>query len=138
MNKKFQFSDDVVRISILEIRNAKKLVAIRFGDTVFKMATTAQSLHFGGFRRWFICPLCDKRVGILYYRNNLACRKCNNIVYRSQYVGKEQRKFLNALKKLSKVNEREAFKHRNKYHKLQASTLAEIDLCLDSTQIAQR
>ena len=137
MNKKFQFSDDVFRISISGFKNAKEFVTIRFSDTVFEVSTTTQSLHFGNFRRWFLCPSCGRRVGILYYRNNLACRKCNNIVYRSQYVAKDRRMLLNALKKLSRVNEREAFKHRSKYHKMQSSTLTEIERCLGSTQLSK-
>ena len=42
--------------------------------------------HFGGDRSWFLCPSrgCGKRVAILYFTNNFACRECQNLAYLSQ------------------------------------------------------
>lgn len=48
--------------------------------------------HFGGVRRWFICPLvkdgipCRRRVGKLYLPprgKHFGCRICYNLTYRS-------------------------------------------------------
>jgi hypothetical protein len=50
-------------------------------------ANTAISLlhtpcHYGGYREWFECPGCFKRVGILYRdKSHFKCRKCLNLVY---------------------------------------------------------
>lgn len=41
--------------------------------------------NYGGWRYWFGCPSCGKRVAVLYLRNRgFACRKCNRIAYASQ------------------------------------------------------
>ena len=41
--------------------------------------------HFGGRRAWWLCPLCDKRVTILYSGpSRYACRHCFSLDYRSQ------------------------------------------------------
>lgn len=49
--------------------------------------------HFGGFRRWFLCPFpkeakqCGRRVGKLYLPPGgryWGCRHCYNLAYESQ------------------------------------------------------
>lgn len=53
---------------------------------------TQTPCHFGGHRRWFICPCCDKRMGFLYMRHGrFACRRCNRISYESQSGDAEDR-----------------------------------------------
>ena len=44
------------------------------------------SCNYGGQRPWFICPVkkCNRRVAILYGDRIFACRKCHELVYRSQ------------------------------------------------------
>ncbi len=43
--------------------------------------------RYGGVRWWFQCPHCLKRARILYfYRDNILCRKCHGLWYRSQTV----------------------------------------------------
>lgn len=47
--------------------------------------TTSKTRY--GLRLWFICPNCNKRVGKLYKHpltSTIACRTCNNLVYKSQ------------------------------------------------------
>src|SRR5262249_39726998 len=44
--------------------------------------------NFGGFRQWFECPGCQRRVGKLYSpdpASDFRCRRCHKLVYRSQY-----------------------------------------------------
>jgi hypothetical protein len=52
--------------------------------------------HYGGSRKWFLCPECDSRVGILYGRNVLfLCRHCYRLPYASQgedYMSRMTRK----------------------------------------------
>ena len=41
--------------------------------------------HFGGFRKWFICPSCNKKVAVLYSSGYLfRCRKCTGMTYACQ------------------------------------------------------
>ena len=43
----------------------------------------------GGIRYWFTCPACGERCGVLFRsplnENFIACRKCLNLTYKSQY-----------------------------------------------------
>jgi len=48
--------------------------------------------HFGGFRKWFLCPSCKSRVGVLYGRHiYFLCRKCYALPYRSNLESELQR-----------------------------------------------
>jgi hypothetical protein len=47
--------------------------------------------HFGGQRRWFLCPGCDRRCRILYGGARFFCRKCYRLSYRSQSEDSAQR-----------------------------------------------
>jgi len=41
--------------------------------------------HFGKSRPWFRCPLCSRRVAVLYHRGGrFACRHCQRVAYLSQ------------------------------------------------------
>lgn len=41
--------------------------------------------HFGGTRKWFVCPRCHHRREVLYLRNGrFACRHCQRVAYSSQ------------------------------------------------------
>jgi len=41
--------------------------------------------RFGGSRLWFLCPVCNKRKGVLYIGNmKVGCRVCLNLKYRRQ------------------------------------------------------
>ena len=42
------------------------------------------SCNFGGYRKWFLCPRCNKRVAILYGAGKyFFCRHCYNLTYQS-------------------------------------------------------
>jgi hypothetical protein len=46
------------------------------------------SCNYGGYRLWFLCPRCSKRVAILYGAEKLfLCRHCYQIPYASQNQG---------------------------------------------------
>jgi len=48
--------------------------------------------HFGGERKWFKCPYCKKRVGVLALGNDMfACRKCYKVPYGSQSESRQDR-----------------------------------------------
>ena len=40
---------------------------------------------FGGRRKWFVCPSCNRRARILYGGRVYRCRKCRGATYASQY-----------------------------------------------------
>lgn len=43
--------------------------------------------HFGGSRKWFICPDCQRRCAVVYgvsRRGSFACRTCQRLGYRSE------------------------------------------------------
>lgn len=40
--------------------------------------------HYGGRRRWFLCPRCAQRVGVLYMGKMVACRRCWDLRYPCQ------------------------------------------------------
>ena len=55
-----------------------------------KMSFTNSRTGFGGKRIWFKCPMCSRRVEIIYINpsGNIGCRKCLNIDYRKhRYKG---------------------------------------------------
>lgn len=60
--------------------------------------------HYGGSRKWFICPSCSKRIGILYGLGKyFRCRKCTGMSYASQsegYLDRQVRKVRKIRRKL--------------------------------------
>jgi hypothetical protein len=40
--------------------------------------------YFGGYRPWFLCPRCQRRVAILYGGKYFYCRICHNLAYPSE------------------------------------------------------
>ncbi len=59
-------------------------------------------VHFGGMRRWFLCPRCSRRCGVLYCVKEFACRKCHDLRYLSQHESPRERMF-RQLRKIRKV-----------------------------------
>ena len=52
---------------------------------------TESKTNYNGIRLWFKCPICNRRVGVIYKHpvsQNLGCRECLVLVYRSnRYKG---------------------------------------------------
>lgn len=45
---------------------------------------TQTQCNFGGQRFWFVCPNCNKRVGVLYRKpisEIILCRECHGLKY---------------------------------------------------------
>lgn len=41
--------------------------------------------NYGGVRRWFCCPDCKRRIAVIYIQGrSCSCRRCSDLVYRSQ------------------------------------------------------
>jgi hypothetical protein len=51
-----------------------------------RLPITRTACHYGGERPWFACPICSKRVAVLYFRGRtgFACRRCSEVAYASQ------------------------------------------------------
>lgn len=58
----------------------------QINEVEVKVATT--KTNFDGLRYWFKCPICNKRVKILYAHpryNKVACRDCLGLKYLSKH-----------------------------------------------------
>ena len=70
-------------------------------EIALRLSALYTSQHFGGFRRWFACPNCGRRVGKLYSPSQslpFACRRCWRLVYASQYQNPKSRALSRYLK----------------------------------------
>ena len=55
----------------------------RDGSQTIRLAHTA--CNYGKSRPWFVCPVCQRRAGVLYMRaGRFACRLCQRVSYSSQ------------------------------------------------------
>lgn len=62
-------------------------------DCDYRVSLTATACHFGGYRYWFVCPLCwggragRERAGTLYLppgASYFGCRHCYDLSYQSR------------------------------------------------------
>lgn len=75
-----QISIDSAASGSVQLRYAKD--GKPFDHTVFLAKTTC---NYGGFRYWFICRYCNRRVGLLYLSGGqFACRHCHRLAYKSE------------------------------------------------------
>lgn len=55
---------------------------------------TTTSCYLGGFRLWFICPDCSRRVGALFVGEyGYSCRNCLNLTYKSKNENRREKDF---------------------------------------------
>ena len=52
----------------------------------YEIALSRTPCHYGGYRHWFICPHCGKRVGVLYCAGLYVCRQCIGANYATQLM----------------------------------------------------
>mgnify|MGYP001170624110 CR=1 FL=1 len=77
---------DLSRGGVLPVRTR----SIEFGYTSGgeyvrqSVEVTWSPCHFGGERAWFGCPICGRRVAILYCIDGLACRTCHGLYFECQ------------------------------------------------------
>ncbi len=59
--------------------------------------------NYGGFRTWFLCSRCERRVGVLYGAGKyFFCRHCYDLAYASQQEDEATR----LIRKARKIRER--------------------------------
>lgn len=74
--------DDLVRdikieMTLLRLKEKVELLNQEIGITY-------TPCNFGGQRFWFVCPQCERRVGVLYkgpISETILCRKCHGLSY---------------------------------------------------------
>lgn len=55
----------------------------------YEVSLEKTTCNFGGFRFWFHCPRCNKRVAMLYLvRGRFTCRHCYNFTYNSRNISR--------------------------------------------------
>ncbi len=90
-----------------------------------KITISKQPCHYGGFRKYLVCPECGKRVVVLYGGKYFRCRHCYDFCYSSQLERPAFRLSRKARKLADKVAGddkdhygfpwRQPYKHRKKY-----------------------
>lgn len=70
-----------------------------WGNTIQGVALTETPCNYGGTRKWFVCPECARRCGVFYIQEMIACRKCHDLTYSSQYEHAQDR----MLRKLKQI-----------------------------------
>lgn len=50
----------------------------------YSVQLTRTPCNYGNFRHWWLCPLCSKRVSVLYCAGSYVCRHCLSVPYGSQ------------------------------------------------------
>jgi len=77
-----------------------KRVRLNVWGCMVEAGLTTTRHRYGGPRRWFACPCCDRRCAVLYLRDGrLACRQCHGLVYASQLESHGSRKLHKMLRR---------------------------------------
>lgn len=104
-----------------QVEDCKKLVVygctIPIDATSFMINATRQIVSLtttpaavcgnAGFRRWFVCPSCARRVGVLYRPYNAGlylCRHCHNLTYWLRQIHRDP--WIEALARATKLHAR--------------------------------
>ncbi len=92
-----------ISINSLDLNSCEEKITSIYID-YFPIKVTTTPCNYGGFRYWFICPQCGKRIGTLYRKpitTMYACRQCQNLTYAlTQYSGTGDEKYLRRLNEL--------------------------------------
>lgn len=81
--------DDLVRACRAQLKRMALDVEIQQLGLKIDLATSPT--RFNGTRFWFACPLCNKKVGVLFqhpHDNRVGCRTCLGLEYaKRRYKG---------------------------------------------------
>lgn len=89
----FQLVDNAMSINIDALVDRVKkelkirLLQARIEALGIEVSLTTSKTRFNGDRFWFLCPICQIKVGTLYkhpLQNILGCRHCLELKYRNQ------------------------------------------------------
>lgn len=73
---------DICRLSNPGVSRQSDVVTVFWRGIVSRIEITSTAMRLGGRREWFKCPVCSKRVRILY-GPSFACRSCQRLNYPS-------------------------------------------------------
>lgn len=77
---------------------------VRWHQAEWPVWLSESALHFGGHRRWLVCPMCfTRRQSLFIAREVLRCRQCLNLAYDSQNENARARGFRRADKIRSRL-----------------------------------
>ena len=113
-NSKKIEADSLSQFNIYALKHqVKGLLYPKFLELIFEESHCTVYLmythcFFGGKRAWFTCPLCNRRVGVLYrHDDSLGCRECFNLTYHSRNISRSIREdtIFQALGLLARAND---------------------------------
>ncbi len=79
--------EDYIRQASKDLKKRLIESELEINNIPIKLGTS--KTRFGGERFWFICPICQKRIGNLFQINNqIACRTCLKLKYKAQNFSK--------------------------------------------------
>ena len=119
-----------------KIEGNNMILSYRYGSQGCEGESVEQVVHmtqtpcnYGGYRKWFLCPRCSKRVEILYgVEKHFLCRHCYSLTYDSSNASPLQRIYDKAIKLQKKlggsgilvdpVPDRPKGQHRSTYNRI--------------------
>lgn len=92
--------DSVSSIDIRKLKFSKDATALRLtcGHLKQVIRLTKTCCNYGGYRCWFMCPACHRRMAVLYLLGDIKCRKCHGLVYNTERDTKIKRQHRKANK----------------------------------------
>lgn len=85
------------RQTIRAVLEGPDMVVLYAGQLVQPVGLVYQPRHFGGAMRWALCPICDRRCGVLYlHQGRFGCRHCHKVVAATQRENRRSRLFRRA------------------------------------------
>ena len=90
--------DNVSSIDIRKLTFSKddNSLNLSYGNQNQTIGLTKTRCHYGGFRSWFICPGCFRRVAVVYLSVDVRCRRCHGLIYNSERESAQDRRFRKA------------------------------------------
>jgi hypothetical protein len=76
---------DYVKIAGRKLKEA--ILCSELGVNEISVSLTTSQTGFGGSRYWFACPMCGRRVGVIFVHpltQNIGCRLCLGLEYRKR------------------------------------------------------
>jgi hypothetical protein len=80
--------EEIASISVKILKRDQIVLRYRYNQSeliVEPIKIEYKPYHFGGERRFFICPGCEQRKAILYCARLFRCRACVGLTYSSQH-----------------------------------------------------
>ena len=77
--------NNLVRQTKVELKG--KILESEISALGKKVCLTTSQTRFGGTRLWFLCPVCSRRVGVIYKHpttSAIGCRSCLELKYKKQ------------------------------------------------------